>query len=122
VAVLFEAAVKRAVGSPFLLAVAQLGPAQTVAAVVGAFASSVGTAKAEAEAKALLGAPLADGLAKNMTRFASEKGVPINSYLLNGLMSASLDLDQGLLAVLSKEQATLQKVHADLRGMSKRGV
>jgi len=42
-----------------------------------------------------------------MTRYASDKALPVNSYLLNGLMSEDLDLGQELLQTLGKEQHLL---------------
>jgi len=43
----------------------------------------------------------------NMTNFAASKGLPVNSYTLNGLLSPDLDLQQGLMSFLGREQQQL---------------
>jgi len=128
-----------AVAFAFLFSVAtDLGPSFDVEALVpyyvvaAAEAATVAVGKAEefeAEAKAALAAlehatsvghanvDAQSGVAAlaNMTRFAASKGLPVNSYTLNGLLSEDLELSQGLMQFLGSEQQLLATMVRDGR-------
>lgn len=40
--------------------------------------------------------------ARTMSRFVASKGIPVNSFLLNGLLDTDLDLQQGLMQLLGE--------------------
>ena len=41
-------------------------------------------------------------MARTMSRFVASKGIPVNSFLLNGLLSTDLDLQQALMQLLGE--------------------
>jgi UDP-glucose:glycoprotein glucosyltransferase len=125
------------VASAFLFSVAsELGYSFEVLELVPLFADAVvattsefSKAVLEDQAKAILGslnhASLGKGISSgseaslfallNMTRFAADKGLPVNTYTLNGLLSEDLDLSQGLLQLLGREQHLLGQMVKDGR-------
>ena len=64
----------------------------------------------------------------HMVRFTATKGIPVNSYIMNGLLDEKLDFEQGLMRMLSREQQLLQfmvqegKLSGASEGFSKDGV
>ena len=88
------------------------------AACAGASTSWVPSAGVcEAEAAEALAPGFGEGAAalRNMTQFASDKGLPVNSYTLNGLLDEGMDLQQGLLSYVGREQQLLAAMLGDGR-------
>jgi len=89
----------------------------TRGAMVSAFAAAMqkasgtwtsgGFQQQAAEALSSSSGDASDSAMANMTHFAASKGLPINSYTLNGLLSPNLDLQQGLMGFLGREQQQL---------------
>ena len=106
---------------------------EAIAAYAGAVSHATGSwtkSSFEAEARAALASLRAEGGANslavealtNFTRFASSKGMPVNTYSVNGLLKQDLDLEQGLLTTLGAEQQQLQMmVHDGRLGDGRKG-
>jgi UDP-glucose:glycoprotein glucosyltransferase len=66
------------------------------------------TGKFKEEANKVLSGSLGENAVKKMAAFVKNKGLPVNSYLLNGLLHQGLDIQRGLMQTLGKEQQNLQ--------------
>ena len=93
----------------------KIGKTEAVAAFAAAAAAAKRAwtdGKFKAEAEKVLGGTLGDKAVAKMDAFVAKKGLPTNSFTLNGILHNSLDIQRELMQTLGTEQQTLRSMVA----------